>query len=54
MLKDRVVLDGLSADMWLAEHIEHVKNFFTNPDDKILVLRVTNESLVSVISTAIG
>jgi len=47
MVKDRVMLEGLTASMWTDEHNERVKSFLSNAEDKILVLRISNDSLVS-------
>lgn len=52
MVKDRVVLNGLTADMWTPDQNEHVKRFLTDTNDKLLVLRVANETLVSVTPVA--
>lgn len=46
MVKDRVVLAGLSADMWKEEQNEKLKHFLSDPTDKLLVARVANEQLV--------
>lgn len=47
MIKDRVLLNGLTAEMWQTEQTDQIKSFLSNSDEKLLVLRVANETLVS-------
>lgn len=47
MMKDRVVLGGISANMWAEEQNEKLKKFLTDSSYKQLILRVEHGVLVS-------
>ena len=50
MIKDRVLLNGLTAEMWQKEQTEQISSFLSNPEQKLLVLRVANDTLVRLIN----
>ena len=50
MIKDRVLLNGLTAEMWQSEQTEQISSFLSNPEQKLLVLRVANDTLVRLIN----
>ena len=51
MIKDRVLLNGLTAEMWQKEQTEQISSFLSNPEQKLLVLRVANDTLVRLINS---
>jgi len=47
MMKDRVLLAGLTVLMWTDDIVTRLKQFINDPTDKLLVVRIANETLVS-------
>ena len=47
MMKDRVCVAGVSEDMWKEEQNAALREFLTDSSQKLLIVRVANDQLVS-------